>query len=537
MKKFRDVVQDFVREAFRLSPSSATYMGIHDHDDSLESFSRDSRQEAARMLKHYAALHSKIDAKKLDDDGYTDYHLMGSELFVRRLHLEETRDWERDPALYPGAVLESAYHLLNGKPSARRGESLLSRMRQFPRLLGEARENIKNPPKLFCQSAIEVTEGGMEFFRNLRIDALTLPQKLKKELEAGRLNAVRGLDDYGRWVKEKLLPRAGGDFAVGRGAFDRLLKKYHLLPYDADGLKEIGEEALRRTEKRLKEMAGRIDRTKSWKDLLRESAEKHPSAQKLVETYGKEMARTRKFILEKNLAPMPRVDSLVVNETPPFFRMFLPFAAYMPPPLFQPKGDAEFWVTPVPTGISKSETQARLKEHAFHKIPVIVLHETYPGHHLQFSFLREVSSPLVKCAFAACEGWALYCEEMMREEGFFDNPVSELSQRRDELWRIIRVILDVGLHTGKMKPEKAVKFLSEKAQMPEAMAWGEVKRYARDATQPMSYYIGKMEIMRLRDEYRKKVKDRFRLFDFHTGLLKCGPVPVKLAARKMLGKG
>jgi uncharacterized protein (DUF885 family) len=547
MENFQKIRDNFVKSLFSFFPTQATAFGVLGYDDKLESFSKGARQEAEKVLSQWESFCQKTNTKNFSLEDKIDFELMKAELFLQRYFFSEFCQWEKDPSLYPETALQSIYYLLKKSDVKKNGEALLLRLKKIPNLFKEAKENLKNPPKIFCDTALEVVEGGISFFKSLTIENLPFPKKLKNECKKERLNVLDGLENYRIWIQHVLFKSAKGNFAAGKFLFNHLLKQVHLLPYDANDLKAIGEENFQKTLRLLKHMARKIDAEKSWKEILLENSKNHPKPERLIPTYATLMEKAKAFILEKRLAPIPKNEAINVNETPSFYRPFLPFAAYMPPPVFQNKGNAELWVTPIPKGLSQEEIEKRLKEHAYHKIPVIVLHETYPGHHLQFSFLRKAKSPLVKRSFVSCEGWALYCEEMMHEEGFYTalgknggaklyKPgLIELAQKRDELWRIARVILDVGLHTEKMKPETAVNFLSQKVQMPKAMAWGEVKRYVREATQPMSYFVGKMQILQLREACCQK-KGKFDLFQFHKMLLESGPVPISLVGKRALAQ-
>lgn len=535
---FKDFVSQYVSDTFKLSPTNATALGFPGYDDLLESFSLDARKEAQRVSSHYSRELNRISKKDLSFQDLIDYSLIQVELAYHQIFYEETKSWEKDPAFYPELILSAAYYLIarDHLSKEKRAVSLLSRMKQSLRLLDEAKENLKRPSLYFSKDSFDVIQGGIQFFTQFNPEKWGISKKLLGELEQAKKALLQKLTEYEKWVKNTLIPRSNGGFSAGRAVYEKILKKYHLLPYDADDLDEIGRENFSRVKAEIKRLAQKIDPHKGWQEILLQNSKHHPTREGLVSAYRDSVDKVRAFLLEKKLVGFPKRDFMEVIETPLFYQPFLPFAGYSVTPPFQKTGNGEFWVTPVPSGLSKKEEEARLKEHAYHKIPVIALHETYPGHHLQFSFLREIPSSLVKRSGSSvsCEGWAFYCEEMMKEEGYYESPLIELSQKRDELWRIARVILDVGLHVKKMKPEKAVSFLAAQVGFPEAMAWGEIKRYMRDPAQPISYFIGKHEILKLREKYRRKAKEKFKLKDFHDAFLRTGVVPIRLAEKCLL---
>jgi len=537
-RQFRTLAKTYLKEVFAFFPTQATQFGFSGFDHALESYAPEVCKDLKAMLHKAASGLRKIPLRELSFSDYFDAMLMKVELDSALFNLETVEPHKRDPAIYPETVLFSAYLLIGRDltPWKERAEALLSRFKAYGRLLQEARQNLKRPPKVFTEVALEVTQGGISFFKNLKFKSNGVSKALLKELESYRQKTANDLHQYESWLTEKLLPESTGAFAIGADRYNHMLRGEHLLPYSCDDLHAIGEEHFHRIQEAMKRLSRELDPHKGWADLLQEASAQHPTSEQLLPVYRKLMEKTRRFVLEKNLAPFPEHDEIRVTETPPFSQGFMPFAAYMPAPPFAKRGKGEFWVTPVSAELPKAEREARLQQHAYHKIPVIVLHETYPGHHLQFSFLRASKSPFLKRSFSSvsCEGWALYCEEMMKEEGFYDDPLTQLSQLKDQLWRAARVILDVSLQTGRLSAREATDLLVNEVKFPRAMAASEVKRYVRTPTQPMSYFIGKLEILKIRDAYRQKRKERFKLVDFHREFLKCGIAPLALAEEKIL---
>lgn len=248
------------------------------------------------------------------------------------------------------------------------------------------------------------------------------------------------------------------------------------------------------------------------------------------------MERARDFVVAQELVDLPHHESLNVIETPPFQRNMLPYAAYMPPAPFEARQDGLFWVTPIDTAQSPDRREAQLQGHSRYNIVIIALHEAYPGHHLQMSRANQIESRFRR-HFANSnlflEGWALYCEEMMYEAGFYHDPRVRLMQLKDQLWRAARVVIDVQLHTAGITPEEAVRFLVEEAKLEEPNAQAEVRRYTLTPTQPMSYILGKRAILALRDQVRRRQGDRFNLRRFHNDLLSHGSLPPRLVRESM----
>jgi uncharacterized protein (DUF885 family) len=247
------------------------------------------------------------------------------------------------------------------------------------------------------------------------------------------------------------------------------------------------------------------------------------------------MHASRQFIIDHDLVTIPPGETLEIQETPAFQRATLPFAAYLAPGPFEKKQEGVFWVTPVDPDLPEDERETRLRGHPYGKIAVTAIHEGYPGHHLQLVRGNAASTLPRKIAGSTLfvEGWAFYCEEMMEQQGFITDPASKLLRLADQLWRACRIVIDVGIHTRGMSVEDAIKMLVEVAGMEEPDATAELHRYTQSPTQPMCYLMGKLELMKIADEYRSMKGPAFNLKAFHDELLSFGSLTPKLM-RKML---
>jgi uncharacterized protein (DUF885 family) len=315
-------------------------------------------------------------------------------------------------------------------------------------------------------------------------------------------------------------------FAVGRDAYEWLLREYHMLELDAGALREIGLEKLNETRGRMSEVAGEIDPNRSVHDVIEMLKSDHPPASGLRERYRSEMARARRFVVENDLVSLPREEQLDVIDTPVFHRKLLPYAAYHPAGPFESRQRGLFYVTPVDADLSAEEQERQLRGHSVHTIPIVALHEAYPGHHLQLTRSNLNARTLRRVIWnnLFVEGWALYCEEMMKEAGFYTDARTRLGQLKETLWRAARVVVDVGLQLGEMSVDEAVDFMMTEVGLERINATAEVKRYAANPTQPSSYLVGKLAILDIRDQYEQRARGSFDLKTFHDELLELGSI-------------
>jgi len=538
--RFRNEFFDYYVGQF---PTAATWLGLHQYDGQFTRYDAASVKARHQRIKAFLRRAQKFSPRQLAGDDRVDAQMLVGEL--KHLDFLEKRfpAHKRAPSMYVDDVLFGLYILIERDfaPKDKRARSLLKRLRQVPRVLLEARANLDNPPREFTESAILVAKGALGFLQTtVRKFISTLRGKqfarLRQDLHGATGRAEAALERFLKFLEQDLLPRSNGRFAIGKQAFNYKLKHHHAVDYDADGLLRLGRKHLGEIKQELARVARRISRRKPWETLVDELKRDHPGNANLVRFYANEMKRARDFVRRHRLVTFPRGERLRVVPTPDFAAPVIPYAAYIPPAPFEPRQEGIFWVTQVAPGTPRARANQQLEGHPKAGIVVTALHEGYPGHHLQLSLNAHHPDRLRHLLGSSVfvEGWALYCEEMMWEQGFYRDPRSRLLQLKDALWRACRVIIDVSLHTGKMDFAQAVKFLVKEAKLEEVNAVAEVRRYCQTPTQPLSYLLGKQLILKLRDDYQQRAGKRFSLRKFHDELLSHGSIPVKYV-RELMG--
>jgi uncharacterized protein (DUF885 family) len=546
-KAFNKLVNEILEFRWKDSPVEATFLGIHKYDDKLDKTDSESRRQHLKKVKEYLRKLEKISSRirsrraKLSKDEEMDLRILRDSLKVEIAEEEKIRWLKRHAWLYPYIALMSTYLLIlrDFAPLRQRMKSLLGRLKQIPGLIKEGEKNLtrgRDIPKIWTQIAIEKTVGGKEFFKQMIPLLAEKVPGLKKELLAANRKALLAFDDYENFLKKRLLPRSKGRFAIGEEFYNFLLSVHHQLPYTADDLLLIGNRIIKQTQAEMRSLAKKIDSKKSWTVIVDDLKKKHPRKENLLEFYKKEMARARDFVKKKDLVTIPKGESLSLMETPIFERNTIPYGAYMEPAPFEKKQKGFFWVTPINEKFSPKQQEEQLQGHNSYGAVLTALHEAYPGHHLQLVHSNKVKSK-VRRQFGTnlfAEGWALYCEELMHEKGFYTQPETRLLQLKDQLWRACRVVIDASLHTNRMSFNKAVDMLVNVAKLEKTNAIAEVKRYTYTPTQPMTYIMGKMEILKLRDDFKKAKGKAFNLKKFHDQLLSYGTIPVQMVRERML---
>ena len=539
VKAFTQLSEEFVELYMRHHPVQATRAGIHDYDAKLPDDSPEGVRERIVWLRDLEQrLVASVPWQELPIEQRVDYGQLRSQLAAMRADLEEIKMYARNPSIYPETALAGVFLLMvrGFAPLEERKEAILSRLLAIPDYLKAVRPNLKEVPDTYLGVASEVTLSAPAFVDDVtRSLVRSFPAEAERIEHAGNRARVAFLQ-YQEFMDRELEAKIGGTFAIGERWMNFKLEREHLLSMDCAALEALGRDHVQRTRTALEAAAREIDPNRSWRELVSEAKKRHPEALRLREAYQAEVDRARQFVIDRKLVAMPGgSEKLEVLDTPVFLRATTPYAAYTSPAPFDEEQTGLFFVTPADVSRRKDEQAQQLEGHCYASIPLTTVHEGYPGHHLQLCQANRAGSRLRQLADSSlfAEGWALYCEELMHELGYYLDPVTRIFQLRDLLWRACRVVIDVGLHTGKLTFMQAVDYLVEEAMLERINAVMEVKRYTMMPTQPMSYLVGKLQILALRDEAQKRLGDRFDLSRFHTALLAGGTLPPALVREEL----
>jgi uncharacterized protein (DUF885 family) len=541
VRTFSALSEEFVELSMRMDPVRATLVGIHDYDEKLPDDSPQGIRERITWLRDLEQrLVASVPWQELPIEQRVDFGLLRSRLGVMRADLEEIKMHARNPAVYPETALTGIFLLLARRhaPLDERKEAILARLLAVPDYLKAVRPNFEQVPDTYLATASDITLSAPAFVDEVtRTLVKAFPSEAERIEHAGSRARV-GFLQYQEFVDRDLEAKVGGTFAIGERWMNFKLEREHMLSMDCAALDALGREHVERTRKQLESEAAGVDPARSWRDLVTEAKKRHPEALRLREAYQAEVARARQFVLDRGMITMPAGEALEVIDTPLFLRATTPYASYLAPAPFDEDQTGYFFVTPVDGLRRKDEQAQQLEGHCYAGLPLTTVHEAYPGHHLQLTHANRTGSRLRQLASSDlfAEGWALYCEELMHEHGYYLDAVTRIYQLKDLLFRACRVVIDVGLHTGKMTFMQAVDYLVEQAMIERVNAVIEVKRYTMTPTQPSSYLVGKLQILALRDEVQKKLGESFDLGRFHQQLLSLGTIPLSLAREELLAK-
>jgi len=533
---FYDRSKVWIDRMMELSPVAATQLGDHRYDGELGTFTLAEQDAQNERIKGVQAELLAMDTTSWPTDALVDHRLMRQifQSFIRGYESEQAH--VRNPGQYLNATTGGVMLLLmkDFAPLPERLKSALSRTKQVPRVLAEARDVIDpaQVPEVWAQTALEQGQMAPMLFTMLlpSLAQQAAPDLVEEISEAGAA-AGKAVEEYIAFIRDEVLPNAKGEFAVGKERFDEILREDHMVDYDADELLKIGWEQLELTQKLMEEVAKEIDPSKSVEEILEEAKSDHPTAEGLLKAYEDAMSGARQFVIDHEVVTIPDSESLKIIETPVYLRPIIPYAAYMQPGIFDEQQDGIFVVTPVDPGAPAEVQEQKLKGQFNAKLPVTALHEAYPGHHLQLVWANRTETiPRRMGSFLATmliEGWAFYCEELMEELGWNSEPVQKLGRLAGQLWRAARIILDASLHTKGMSVDEAIDFLIEKVRLEPSNAKAEVWRYTQTPGQPQSYLMGKLQILDLIDDLKKANPD-LSMKEIHDKLLGAGSLPPRL---------
>ncbi|HEY7522302.1 MAG TPA: DUF885 domain-containing protein [Candidatus Limnocylindrales bacterium] len=529
-----DLVEERFRRAMTDNPVLATYLGIHTEDGRLGDGSRDALlDELARDKAHLAAVEA-IDPAGLSEDAAFERELEIHNLRLSIFETESVRTWERRSFAMDGTG-DALFSLFarDFAPLTDRLASIAERLEALPAALDQHRTRATVPQvRLWQQLEIE-SAGQLPAF----IDELVATGSVLPPAERGRLaragEAAKGaIADYATWL-EGTLAAGTDDWALGRDAFAELVSRRAFDGLDVDAILEIGEQQLAEHKAARVAAAREIDPDATEATVVDRIKSDHPATfDEALEAYRRAMVRARSHLIETGLVTVPPDEQLEVMATPDYMRNTIPFAAYFEPPKFDRHPSGIYIITP-----SVDRDPGAMREHNFSSISNTSIHEAYPGHHLQLSVaVRHPSlSRLMASAPEFTEGWGMYSEQLMREHAFDDGPAFRLTLHTDAIWRACRIVLDVRMHRGEISVEDAIRFLVEHTSFEEPNARAEVHRYTYTPTYQMSYLLGKVLILALRDDERRRLGDRFDLRAFHDALLRHGSIPISFHRRLLSG--
>jgi uncharacterized protein (DUF885 family) len=561
-KAFHRPADDFIAGYLAWRPQTGTALGFHEYDGKVTDFSRRSLDaELARLHKFDEHL-GELNTNGLSAKALYDYRILRNAIKREIFAFEEMGVYERNPMTYAGVLDVNIYIKRDFAPLAQRVKSLTAVLEQAPSIMAAARVNLaESLPRPEIETAIEQANGAVDFLGKDLVDALKDMRKdaVMDKFSAANKRAIEELQSYSKYLKEQKLPKANEQYALGREKYAKLVNYGEMLTISPEDLLAIGMKELKRKQDVFAAAAREIDPFKKPIEVFKAIQKDHPTEKNLIPDTARDLEMIRQFLIDREIITIPSPVRAKVMETPQFMRA-TSFASMDTPGPFEKKAtEAFYYVTPTEQDWTPQQKDEWLTAFNYYTTDIVSIHEAYPGHYVQFLALN--ASPATKIekifnSYAFVEGWAHYAEQMMVDEGFgrIDKPkklnsVGEairlieetpdkgakyrLAQTDEALLRVCRLCVSIKMHCQGMTVDEGTKFFEENCYYEPKPARQEAIRGTFDP-EYLYYTVGKLEILKLRDDYRKQQGDKFSLQKFNDEILRHGCPPIRLLREVLL---
>jgi uncharacterized protein (DUF885 family) len=550
--EYEAVAEEYVKGYFAARPLQGTALGLHEYDGKITDYSRLALDAELSRLRRFDDRLTKFDPSKLSPRQSLDLRILQAAVKKELFEMQDMSIFERNPMVYARAADVNVYVKRNFAPLEDRVRSLVTIESQIPNILIAAKTNLNDVlPKPYVELAIQIARGSSDFLKkNLVASVAGLKdEQIRAAFQDANRRAANALADYAAWLEREKLPKASPDFALGEEKYQRLLAQTELVDLPPEKILEIGMEQLKAQQNAFAEAAKTIDPNKSAIDVFKQIQGEHPTPQNLIPDIAKDLEKIRKYVSNHHLVTIPSDIRAQVKETPQYRRATSFASMDTPGPFEKHATEAYYYVTPTESDWPEKQKQEWLTAFNYYASDIISIHEVYPGHYVQFLRLNASSAGKVEKIFgsyAFIEGWAHYCEQMMIEQGYGSatdaSPSEEdtkraakyrMAQADEALLRLCRLCVSIKMHTQNMSVDEAAKFFQNNCYYEEKPAHSEAMRGTFDPGY-LNYTLGKLQILKLRDDYKAQQGDEFSLQKFHNELLNHGMPPIRLLREIML---
>ena len=541
---------DFIDQYLAFSPTTSTQVGIHTHDAELDDYGPSSIAKQVAWLQQFEKRVLAFDPKTLNATDAADRELLLNSIRGNLLELQVIRTFVKNPDSYSSGAANSVYVIMSRKfaPPDERLRSIVAREKQFPRFFADARANLKNVPRVYTEIALEQLPGTIGFFEKDVPAAFAGANdpSVKAAFAESNASAIKQLRDYESWLKSDLLPRSDGDFRIGAETFSKKLLYDDMVSASLDRLLEIGMADLHKNQAEFQRVAKEVDPSKTPPEVLAQLQSMHPAPSDVLQSFRNTFDGLIAFINSHHLITVPGDRKPTLQETPPFQRATTTASMDTPGPFEKVATDAYFNVTLPQPGDSAEDVAGIMAGLNVGTIISTSIHEVFPGHFTQYLWEKRAPTRLrmILAANTNVEGWAHYTEQMMLDEGYaqpgagakdiHESRLIRLGQLQDALLRDARFVAGIQMHRGKFTLDQSRQFFVKEGFQSPRIADIETKRGTSDPTY-LYYTLGKLQILKLREDLRKKQGAAFSLGKFHDDFMSQGYPPIAIVRRALLG--
>ncbi|HXM33221.1 MAG TPA: DUF885 domain-containing protein [Chthoniobacterales bacterium] len=548
-----DVVADeFIRGYLAARPLQGTALGFHEYDGRIFEYTRLAIDAELARLRRFDDRLKKFEPDKLSPRAAIDLRLLQAAIRKELFLMQDMTTYEHNPMSYARAIDVSVYVKRKYAPIEDRVRSIIVVENQAPNIMIAAKTNLAEVlPKPYVELAIQIARGSSEFLKKNLVEAIAdlKDETLRVTFLQSNRRAAMALADYAAWLEKEKLPKATPQFAIGEEKYQRFLAETEMVNLPPAKILELGLAELKNEQIVFAEAAKKIDESKPAPEVFKQIQSEHPTNENLIPEVTKKLDAIRKYVADHKLVTIPSDVRAQVKETPQY-RRATSFASMDTPGPFEKRAtDAYFYITPAENDWPEPQKNEWLTSFNSYSADIISIHETYPGHYVQFLHLNASKATKAEKIFGTTsfvEGWAHYCEKMVVDEGFGSaggpTPKEEevkhaakyrMAQAQQAMLRLCRLCVSIQMHTQGMSVDDATKFFQENCYYEEKPARAEAMRGTFDIGY-LNYTLGKLQILKLRKDYQEQEGDKFSLKKFHDEMLNHGMLPIRLLREVLL---
>jgi len=542
---FQKLSDDYLTGYLAWRPANGVALGYHQYDGKVMDMSKESLGKELGRLKDFDQKLAATDTASLSPKMFYDYRILRSAIKNEILSFEDMGAYNRNPMTYAGAVDVSIYIKRNFAPIEDRIKSIIAIENNAPKVFAAAKLNLKDTlAKPYVETAIDIAKGTTDFLGgDLKVALKGVKNDtLMAAFNAANKTAIDAINGFAAWLTKEKLPKANNKYAIGETSYKKMLLYSEGITLSPEKILEIGLKELKKQQDVFNAAAKTINPNKKPVDVYHDLQKDHPTAENLVPDVRKNVEAIRKFLTDKNIVSMPATVNLKVQETPQYARATSTASNDDPGPFETKATEAYYYITPVDPKWTAQQKEDWLRQFDYYTTDNVTIHEAYPGHYTQFLHLNASEATRIEKIFgsyAYIEGWAHYCEQMMADEGYGHNGDTvlaakyRLAQTGDALLRLCRLCVSIKTHCQGMNLKDATKFFMDNWYQGEKPSYQEALRGTFDPGY-LFYTIGKLEIMKLRVDYKNQEGANFSLKKFHDEVLAHGMPQIRLLREVML---
>lgn len=542
---FDKLSEDYIKGYLDWRPQSGVALGLHEYDGKLSNLGKASMAAEITRLKEYDQKLSTIDSASLSTKKYYDLKILKASIKNELYNFEDLKVYSKNPMTYAGSIDVNIYIKRNFAPLEQQIKSIIAIENEAPKFYENAKANLQDSLALpHIKLAIDIAKGSASFLGTDLLLALkdVKNDSLMKAFSEANKKAIDAINDYATFLEKEKLPKANNKYAIGKENYQKMLLYGEGITMSADEILAIGMKELAKEQASFDAAAKIINPNKKPIDVYNDTQKEHPTAANLIPDSRKNLEEIRQFLLDKKIITMPSEVRVKLEETPPFARSTSTASMDTPGPFETKATEAYYYITPVYPKWTPKEQEDWLAQFNYYTTDVVSIHEAYPGHYTQFLHLNASDASKIRKIFgsyAFIEGYAHYTEKMMLDAGFGNNGDAvkaakyRIAQSGDALLRLCRLVVSIKTHCYGMNVDEATKFFMDNWHQGENPSRQEAMRGTYDPGY-LFYTLGKLQILKLREDYKKQEGDNYTLQKFNDAMLDNGMPPIQMLREILL---